>query len=72
MLASEIVQLGRDWSFYTNTTDYTAVQALIDLNIVYRDIISTINQEINEDTFANDFYANSVPGQLEYTIPVTS
>lgn len=71
MNASEIIQLARDLSFNKSTTQYTPTQALTDLNIVYREIISLINQDVNEDNFATDFYTSSVAGQSEYSIPVT-
>ena len=71
MNAQEIIQLGREWSWHTDTTSYTDAQALTDLNVAYRDLIAQVNQDVNEDLFATDWYADSVAGQMEYTLPTT-
>lgn len=39
--------------------------------MVYRDVIAQANQDVDEDLFATDFYADSVAGQMEYSLPVT-
>lgn len=69
MDAAQIIQLGREYSNFTDTDQYTNSQALTDLNIVYRNCIASINQDVNEDLFATDWYTSSVTGQLEYTMP---
>lgn len=71
MLTSEIITLWR-WLAYTDSTQYPDATALIDLNIVYRDMISQLNQDVNEDLFADYFYSDTVLWQTEYTLPTVS
>lgn len=66
----QIIDLGRQLSFYTDTSEYTDAKALTDANIVYRDLMAQINQDVNEDLFADDFYFSTVAGQMEYSMPV--
>ena len=71
MNAQEIINLWRELSFYTDTSEYTDAKALTDLNITYRDVVAQVNQDVNEDLYATDFYTSSVAGQMEYTLPQT-
>lgn len=52
---------------YTTSTQYTNTQALEDLNEVYKDLITTITNEINEDYFYENYTADTVVGQNEYS-----
>lgn len=50
----------------TGLPDATA-QTLV--NIVYRDLINNIKTQVNEDFFYDEWTANLVSGQREYTLP---
>lgn len=71
MLASDIINDARRWT-YTTSDQYSDVNALHDLNIVYRELIATINQDVNEDLFADFFTTNAVKWQSEYSKPLSS
>lgn len=70
MLVSDIITLARDWTG-TDSNQYPDAKALRDFNIVYRLCVSNINQDVNQDLFADYFTSNLVKGQSEYEKPQT-
>jgi len=71
MLASDIINDARRWT-YSDVSQYSDTNALHDLNILYRELIAFINQDVNEDLFADFFITDAVKGQSEYSKPVTT
>lgn len=56
---------------YVNDRQYTDAQAIEDLNIINNDILSDVNQELNEDYFYQIFKTDTVLGNSEYSLDIS-
>lgn len=69
MLVSDIIALARRWTF-TDSTQYSDANALSDFNIVNRDMVARIEQDVNNDQMSDFFQSSLVAGQAEYSKPI--
>ena len=53
---------------YTSSNQYTDAQAVEDFNIIYKEIVSRITYEVNEDFFWDILQTSSVVDQSEYVL----
>lgn len=71
MISSAIIAKARKIT-YSNSTQYSDTDGLDDLNILYKKLVSYINQENNTDLFSDVFWGTMNPGQVAYTKPATN
>lgn len=68
MNAQDVVNRARRLA-YVDSSQYSDVVAIEDLNIIYHDIENTIITEVSEDFFWDYFTADTVIWQEEYNLP---
>ena len=68
MQVSDIYSLARTLT-YSDTSNMPDADAQKYLRLTYRDLINAIKAQVNEDFFYNEWTADTVASQREYTLP---
>ena len=72
MLASEIIALAQDWTYSTDSQYPASTKWIRDINILYKELVSEINQDVNNDLFTETYFSDIIAGQSEYSKPQVS